>query len=98
MQFDELSRRLSGIEKASRKGSSIRKLYRLIFMPEIWQEAYANIYANKGALTFGINSNTLDGFTMKRACSEGETLSITSRSFTFSPILQTTTHAFGTID
>lgn len=66
MQFDELSRRLKGIEEASIKGSPIRKLYRLIFMPEIWQEAYARIYANKGVITKGINNNTLDGFSMKR--------------------------------
>lgn len=84
MQFDELSRRLKGIEEASKKGSPIRKLHRLIFMPEIWQEAYANIYANKGAITKGINDNTLDGFSMKRV--EGILQAIGKAKYRFTPV------------
>jgi len=37
-----------------------------MYTPEIWQEAYANIYANKGAVTKGIDDNTLDGMSQKR--------------------------------
>ncbi len=33
---------------------------------EIWFEAYANIYSNSGAITKGINNNTLDGFSFER--------------------------------
>jgi RNA-directed DNA polymerase len=84
MQFDFLSKRLKGIEEASIKGSPIRKLHRLIFMPEIWQEAYANIYANKGAITKGINENTLDGFSMKRV--EGILQKIRKAKYRFTPV------------
>ena len=34
--------------------------------PVVWMEAYANISANKGATTRGVNQNTLDGFTDER--------------------------------
>jgi len=34
--------------------------------PLLWMEAYANIYANKGATTRGVTPNTLDGFTDAR--------------------------------
>ena len=66
MQFDGLSKRLEGIENASEKGYPIRNLYRLMYIPEIWYEAYANIYSNEGAMTKGINENTLDGFSDMR--------------------------------
>ncbi len=66
MQFHRLSRRLEGISDASAKGYPIRNLYRLMYMPEIWYEAYANLYSNKGAITKGVNENTMDGFSAKR--------------------------------
>src|SRR5262245_32802155 len=30
--------------------------------PELWMQAYANIYPNKGALTKGVDEVTVDGF------------------------------------
>jgi RNA-directed DNA polymerase len=32
----------------------------------LWKQAYANIYPNKGAITKGVNENTLDGFSEER--------------------------------
>jgi RNA-directed DNA polymerase len=32
----------------------------------LWLKAYTNIYANKGAITPGVNRNTLDGFSDER--------------------------------
>ena len=34
--------------------------------PDLWMRAYANIYSNKGALTKGVDENTLDGMSEKR--------------------------------
>ncbi|EKU83823.1 hypothetical protein HMPREF9710_01002 [Massilia timonae CCUG 45783] len=34
--------------------------------PDLWLRAYANIHPNKGALTRGVDDNTLDGFSMER--------------------------------
>jgi RNA-directed DNA polymerase len=33
---------------------------------ELWFEAYANIYSNQGAITKGVNENTLDGISLQR--------------------------------
>ena len=33
---------------------------------DLWMQAYANIYANRGAMTKGINGNTLDGMSFDR--------------------------------
>ncbi len=67
MAFDRLSKRLEGLEDASKKGYKIQNLYHcMLYLPEIWLEAYARIYSNKGAMTKGINDNTLDGTSFQR--------------------------------
>lgn len=66
MQFDRLNRKLEGLEKASKNGHRVKDLYRMMYLPEIWQEAYANIYSNRGALTKGIDDVTLDGMSHER--------------------------------
>lgn len=54
---------LGGIGKASKSGAKVRKLHKIMCSNrDLWTQAYANIYANKGALTRGVNGNTLDGF------------------------------------
>jgi group II intron reverse transcriptase/maturase len=44
-------------------------LRRLLENPILWHEAYANIYANKGAITPGVDKQTLDGFSEARVAS-----------------------------
>ena len=66
MLFDRLSRKLEGLERASKQGKKVRDLTRIMHLDEIWYEAYANIYANKGAMTKGIDENTLDGMSKER--------------------------------
>lgn len=66
MQFDRLSKRLQGISHASQQGYPIRNLYRLMYLPEIWYEAYAKIYQNRGALTPGTDEDTFDGMSKSR--------------------------------
>lgn len=84
MQFDRLSRRLEGISNASLKGYPIRNLYRLMYMPEIWYEAYANIYSNEGAITKGVNENTLDGFSRERV--ERIITALREEKYRFTPV------------
>ncbi len=38
------------------------RLYRNLYNPDFYLQAYQNIYANKGAMTPGMNGMTLDGF------------------------------------
>lgn len=58
---------VDSIATVSRKGRRVNGLFRLLTNPEVlWKQAYANIYSNKGAITKGVNSNTLDGFSEER--------------------------------
>lgn len=66
MDFARLSRKLEGLEKASRQGSQVIDLHRLMRLPEIWYEAYANIYNNKGAMSTGVDDVTVDGMSYER--------------------------------
>jgi RNA-directed DNA polymerase len=57
------SKKLEGIQKCSKTGRKVQDLFKIMTnQTDIWMEAYANIYANKGATTKGINSTTMDGF------------------------------------
>ena len=63
----KLSRRLEAIEKVSKEGKKVLDLFKLMRSHEsLWLQAYTNIYANKGAITPGVNRNTLDGFSDER--------------------------------
>ena len=84
MQFDRLNRKLEGISDASRKGRPVQDLFKtMINCKEIWYEAYARIYSNKGAITEGISKNTLDGFSEARVEKIMEKLK--SKIYRFSP-------------
>ena len=63
MELTRLKQRLEGLEDASVKGYPIRNLHSVMNIPEIWYEAYANIYSNKGAMTASTDDDTLDGTT-----------------------------------
>jgi len=59
---------LTGISKATVKDEvKVKHLFRIMtHYPDVWMFAYNNIYKNKGALTKGVNENTLDGMGSKR--------------------------------
>jgi len=59
-------RRLEALATISTQGKRINGLFRLMLNPLVWQEAYANIYANDGAITKGVDTVTLDGFSEAR--------------------------------
>lgn len=59
-------RRLEALETISKQGKRINGLFRLLENPILWHEAYAKIYANKGAMTPGVDKTTLDGFSEER--------------------------------
>jgi RNA-directed DNA polymerase len=68
MDFDfiKLNRKLDGIGKAAKNGKRVRNLHEIMRCPEIWQLAYVNIYSNKGAITKGVDDETLDGMSFER--------------------------------
>src|SRR5438874_190068 len=62
-------RRLEALGAISQQGKRLNGLFRLMENPILWHEAYANIYANDGAMTPGIGKVTLDGFSEERVAS-----------------------------
>src|SRR5260370_11884719 len=62
-------RRLEALGEIAKQGKRLNGLFRLMEHPLVWQEAYANIYSNHGALTPGVDRVTLDGFSQERVAS-----------------------------
>jgi len=62
-------RRLETIDEISRQGKRINGLFRLMEDQILWHEAYSNIYSNKGAMTQGVDTVTMDGFSEERVAS-----------------------------
>lgn len=88
MQFDRLNRKLEGISNSSKKGNRVKDLFQLMTNnKEIWFEAYANIYSNQGAITKGVNDNTLDGFSEERI--EGIMERLKQKRYRFAPAKRT---------
>jgi len=68
MRTETTIKAIDSIAEVSKKGRKVNGLFRLLTNPEVlWKQAYANIYSNKGAITKGVNQNTLDGFSDERA-------------------------------
>jgi len=55
---------LENIRKNSTKNNEeiFTRLFRYMLRPDLYHLAYRNLYANSGAATQGINSDTADGF------------------------------------
>ena len=63
---ESIRRRLDSIRNLSRQGKRINGLFRLMLSPLLWEQAYAEIAPNRGALTRGVTDDTLDGFSLER--------------------------------
>lgn len=68
MLSDKTQNALNGVAKATLKsGVRVKHLYRFMtHFTDLWMQAYANIHANAGALTKGVDETTLDGFGEER--------------------------------
>jgi RNA-directed DNA polymerase len=60
-EFEQLNRRLATLQKVSEAGQKAKDLFRLLCRSDIFHVAYTNVYSNKGAITEGIDDDTLDG-------------------------------------
>lgn len=63
------------------------RLYRYLLRPDIYFEAYKNLYANNGAATKGINDDTADGFSEGKIAKIIQSLS--DNSFKPTPVRRT---------
>ena len=57
---------LNVIQSRGKQGKTLERLYRQLFNEELYEQAYAEIYANEGAITPGSSDDTLDGMSQKR--------------------------------
>ena len=52
--------------KRGKEGKGLSRVYRQLYKKELYMKAYAEIYANQGAVTKGIDNETLDGMSEER--------------------------------
>ncbi|MEU7184234.1 MULTISPECIES: reverse transcriptase/maturase family protein [Streptomyces] len=57
---------LSVLRKRGERGLPVERLYRQLFNTELFLLAYGRIYANKGAMTPGVTSETVDGMSLEK--------------------------------
>jgi len=81
--------RLSAIRNLSTKDSQWihRDVFRLLKHDDIWIAAYENLKGNKGALTPGVTSDTMDGMSLDRLQSLKE--AVIKETYIFIPVKRT---------
>jgi len=57
---------LAIIRERGKRGLPLERAYRLLFSPELFLRAYANLYPNQGAMTKGATPETVDGMSMAK--------------------------------
>jgi group II intron reverse transcriptase/maturase len=55
---------LAIIQERGRQGLPLEDIYRQLYNPDLYLRAYARLYSNKGAMTKGTTSETVDGMTL----------------------------------
>jgi len=54
------------IQQRGSQGLPLEDIYRQLYNPDLYLRAYARIYSNKGAMTTGTTSETVDGMSLKK--------------------------------
>jgi group II intron reverse transcriptase/maturase len=68
-------KKLQGIRKCSINGHKVKNLLQIVLnAPDLWEQAYGNIYNNKGGMTPGVDGLTMDGYSHERAANVRELL------------------------
>ncbi len=57
---------LGGIRERGRKGLPLERVYRQLFNPDLYLQAYGKIYRNAGAMTKGVTNETVDGMSLEK--------------------------------
>jgi retron-type reverse transcriptase len=57
---------LGVLRERGRRGLPCNELYRQMFNPELYLMAYGRIYSNKGAMTPGVSTETVDGMSLDK--------------------------------
>ncbi len=54
------------IQERGKRGLPLEDIYRQLFNPDLYLRAYARLYSNKGAMSKGTTSETVDGMSLKK--------------------------------
>lgn len=57
---------LSSIRKRGERGLPLKKLYRQLYNPQCYFQAYARLYSNEGAMTPDTSGETVDGMSREK--------------------------------
>jgi len=57
---------LTVIRSRGERGLHLERVYRSLFNPELYLQAYANLYSNQGAMTKGVTRETVDGMSLAK--------------------------------
>jgi group II intron reverse transcriptase/maturase len=57
---------LSVIRERGKRGLPLERLYRQLFNPQLYLLAYGRIYSNQGAMTAGVDGETVDGMSEQK--------------------------------
>jgi len=60
----EAATMLGVLRERGRRGLPLERLYRQLFNPQLYLLAYGKLYSNKGAMTPGVDAETVDGMTL----------------------------------
>ena len=60
----EAATMLGVLRERGRRGLPLERLYRQLFSPQLYLLAYGKLYSNKGAMTPGVDAETVDGMTL----------------------------------
>jgi len=75
---------LGVLRERGRRGLPCNELYRQLFNPQLYLLAYGRIYSNKGAMTPGVNGETVDGMSLGKI--EAIIDSMRHERYRFSPV------------
>jgi len=57
---------LNIVRKHGQLGQPVKDVYRLLYQPALYLRAYGKIYRNDGAMTKGVNGETVDGMSLEK--------------------------------
>jgi group II intron reverse transcriptase/maturase len=75
------------IRSRGERGLPLERVYRSLFNPELYLQAYANLYSNQGAMTKGVTGDTVDGMSLAKISSIIE--DIRHERFRWTPVRRT---------
>jgi group II intron reverse transcriptase/maturase len=78
---------LDVIRNRGKRGLNLEDVYRQLFNPALYLEAYARIYRNDGAMTKGVTQETVDGMSMGKI--EGIIDLVRHERFRWTPVRRT---------